>query len=378
MQVRRSALLVLVALATVGSVVQAETFQDILGTPLGRHLGDALGAAVTRSLPPVIAASAGVTFTYDMSTGAFTREPSLSGQLFLERADPIGRERWNVSLSYLRVKLDRFEGEDIEALSDNLTIADRGGPVTFPLFGIDFETHELTGSVTYGVTDDLDLNLTIPIQFSEFRLHLRQAEPGSAVVKPFDASSTKFGPGDIFVRGKYRVVNGDRIAAALGLVLRLPAGNEDNFQGTGDTEVAPLVYLTGKGFAPRPGVSVRPYFNAGVNFDAADVAASEARWGLGLDAGFHERVTVAVAILGRHAFQRTIPAGTLAFPRTDGTTRSLFGIEGQRSDFYDVSLGGRVHLWRDTLFAFGNVLLPLNDDGVRALVIPTAGIEAAF
>jgi hypothetical protein len=45
---------------------------------------------------------------------------------------------------------------------------------------------------------------------------------------------------------------------------------------------------------------------------------------------------------------------------------------------YDVSLGGRVNVWRDTVYVFFNVLLPLQRDGLRADVVPLGGVEAAF
>lgn len=71
-------------------------------------------------------------------------------------------------------------------------------------------------------------------------------------------------------------------------------------------------------------------------------------------------------------------AGFVFNERQDGSVRPLFGIRGTRPDIYDFSLGGRVNLWRDTLIAFANVIVPLNDDGVRSLVIPTAGVELTF
>jgi hypothetical protein len=55
----------------------------------------------------------------------------------------------------------------------------------------------------------------------------------------------------------------------------------------------------------------------------------------------------------------------------DGTTHLLF-------DYYDLSIGGRIDLWRDTIIGFVNAIVPLNRDGFRSDVIPLAGIEAAF
>ena len=56
----------------------------------------------------------------------------------------------------------------------------------------------------------------------------------------------------------------------------------------------------------------------------------------------------------------------------------LFGLTGERPDFYDLSIGGRANLWRDTVIAFANVVVPLNQAGVRMDLIPLVGVEVAF
>jgi len=363
--------------ATSGPAV-ARTFTDILGTPITRPISDSLATSVGRSLP-VISASAGLVFTFDPETGAFQRQTSILGQLFLERPEPVGQRRWNVSLSYQRVKIDRIDGQDIEGLSDTahpIIDPNTQNPIKFPRFGVDLETHEVTTSLTYGVTDDVDVNLTVPVLFSEFRVRLTQVSPGS--VKSFGDSDTKTGVGDIFLRGKYRIVNRDWLHAALGLVLRLPAGNEENFQGTGTFEVAPMVYASPRRFDVSDVVHLQPYVNAGVGFDTDDVGASEPRWGVGLDTLLGEHATIAVAVLGRHPLRRVAPPGFFDFAREDGSVRPLFGLSGERPDLYDFSFGGRVNVWRDTVFGFANVIVPLNDEGVRSDAIPTFGIESSF
>ena len=83
-------------------------------------------------------------------------------------------------------------------------------------------------------------------------------------------------------------------------------------------------------------------------------------------------------MLGRHPLRRVAPAGFFDFERKDGSVRPLFGLTGERSDLYDFSFGGRVNLWRDTLFGFANVIVPLNDEGIRSDAIPTFGLEASF
>jgi hypothetical protein len=61
-----------------------------------------------------------------------------------------------------------------------------------------------------------------------------------------------------------------------------------------------------------------------------------------------------------------------------GGTAPLFGLSGARPDYYDLSIGGRGSVWRDTVFAFVNVVLSLNDGFVRTDPIPAIGVEATF
>jgi len=277
------------------------------------------------------------------------------------------------------VTIDTFEGKHIQQLRDtNFPIVDpdTGNPVRFSRFGIDLDTDVLTASATYGLTDDLDLCVTVPILYSDFALHIVQFSTAGEMRA--DVSSSKTGVGDIFLRAKYRFLDRDWLKTAAGLVLRVPSGNEENFQGTGRVEVGPLLYASSKSWQPFRVLRLQPYLNAGLNLEADEVDASEARWGVGVDLGLPEHVTGAVAVLGRHAFQRIAPAGFFDFRRVDGVTRPLFGLHGDRPDLYDVSIGARVNLWPDLLIGFANVILPLNRDGIRADVIPLVGLEATF
>src|SRR5262249_12083403 len=162
------------------------------------------------------------------------------------------------------------------------------------------------------------------------------------------------GAGDIFLRGKYRIVDRDWLRTALGLVLRLPTGEKDNFQGTGTFEVGPMLYASTKRFAVSQLVHLEPYVNAGVALDTEDVGASEPRWGIGIDAVLGDVATLAAAVLGRHPLRRVAPPGFFDLAREDGSVRPLFGLTGERSDYYDFSFGGRVGIWRDTIFAFAH------------------------
>jgi hypothetical protein len=355
----------------------AKSFTDNLTTGFEHALSRALEASIARSLP-IPAASSGLTFEYDPETGAFTRQARISGQVFLERAEPIGRHHLNVSVTYQYISTDTIDGQDLDDLHDTVTIrgSERSGPYTVPRFDLALRTQQITAGVTYGVTEHLELNLIVPVLYSEFGFDAEfRGTDGRRLLAHERASA--FGVGDLLVRGKYRLPDLGWLQSALGLVLRLPTGNEDNFQGTGTTELAPLVYLSRAPMQVGP-VALQPYVNAGVNVNLDYIDTSEPRWGVGTDVTLGDRATIAIAVLGRHTIGRIGRPGLTDARREDGSVRPFLGIQFDRDDFYDFSIGGRVNLWGDMLMAFANVVVPLNEDGFRSDVIPLAGLEAAF
>jgi len=404
-----------IALATVclcAGPAGAETFKDrFVGPP--RVLGEALANTVARSLP-VTSASPGLTFSYDPASGAYVRETDLLGQLYLERARPLGRGKWNVTVSYQRVHIDSVQGQDLGGLSDTAqpivtgsfnSVHGTRGPtlVSFDRYAVDLLVDMVTLAATYGITDHLDVNLTLPILAS--RLSMGAIEPvftfNSNPVFPCNNLTrlpnglTRCGPqtssnifhatgvGDLLLRGKYEVLRSTWLDVAGGLVLRMPTGNQDNFQGTGDWELSPLLYLSTPRMPLAGPLAFQAFFNGGFDLNASDVDLSEGRLGVGADLAFGDRATFSVAFLAREPFQSFASAGFFDEVRVNPRTRArsvapLFGLSTDRASYYSLSIGGRVNLWRDTVFGFANVLIPLANEGIGTDPIPLVGFEATF
>jgi hypothetical protein len=162
--VKRAIVFAALVLALPVGDARADSLRGLFTTATTRPMGDALAESIGRSLP-LTAASAGITFRFDKETHAFERETEVLGQLFLERPRPLGRNKWNVSVSYQWVHVDRVDGVAMDELRDTRFIEDPVEPsdFIFQRFDVDLTTHEMTTSVTYGVTDDLDVNLTLPV-----------------------------------------------------------------------------------------------------------------------------------------------------------------------------------------------------------------------
>ena len=359
---------------------------------------DAATIAVQRSFAravPLPSASAGVQYAFDPVTGNFQRNPTTFGQVYLDRADPLGKGRVNVSVSYAYLELDTIDGKPADDLRDSSPIPVPGAPVAlaFPHLRFDFAVHQVLLALTYGFADNLEASIALPLAYSDMHVRgqLGVAVGPDAERASFHDPTHEFGPGDLLLRSKYRFLESRLMSLAYALLLRIPTGDEEDLQGIGFFEVAPSLLASTRIVEVGSWARLQGHLNAGVGFDTEDVASSEIRWGLGLDWGITEQVTAAVAVLARHPLARVGPAGVFTFGRcTAGLVRCasdtsvrrgsapIFGLSSDRVDYYDLSLGGRGGLWRDTVFGFVNVTIPLNDGFVRTEPIPIVGLEATF
>lgn len=363
---------------------------DVLETRAAR-LTEQIATTFVRAYP-LIAASAGVAYSFDPITGNFQRESALAGQVFVERAATIGRGRWNFGASYQRIALASLEGHDTDRLSDRIPLAlvDGSSQVvaqsTFDRLRVNAVTHVTTFSFTYGLTDAADVNLTVPLIASRtgtaFTLTTTSLLTGEVNTATGRDTQNSVGVGDLILRGRYRLLAGDAGNVAAGLVVRFPIGRVESLRGTGEYEVMPSLYASSRTWSPASWAQFTAHLNLGVDVVTGALDQSEGRWAVGCDWGVAAGATVGLAFLGRHPFARPVPKGfydlarVLPGPRIG--TAPLFGLTGDRPDYYDLTIGGRANLWRDTIIAFANVVLPLNEAGVRTGVIPLVGVEVVF
>src|SRR5207237_10145352 len=103
----------------------------------------------------------------------------------------------------------------------------RHGVFFFPIpqFAMALSVHQLTLGATYGITNRLDLNVTLPVLYSEFGIDATFHTPCfegrrqcPQRVKPFSSASRKLGPGDLLLRAKYLLRAGSpEVAVGLGV-----------------------------------------------------------------------------------------------------------------------------------------------------------------
>jgi hypothetical protein len=359
---------------------------------------------------PLGSSSGGFTFTLDPTLGTLTRTTDSFGPLFAERALTSGKGKLTLGGSYVRATYDRFEGKDLDDGSLQLTLTH------FPIPGdnhyegdlidadllVELNTDTFATFVTYGVTDRLDLGVAVPIQRvkmdATFLLTvLPVATAGDAVPSHFfeggalegslSDSGDASGIGDIVLRGKLNVAQGDWGGVAAAVDVRLPTGDEENLLGTGSTQF--------KGFLIASGGKSRfsPHVNAGYTFtgdsDTLGVLPNEINYSAGFDAAVHSRVTLTADVVGRALLdaQRLVdtetvyryrrasdPVGTL--PRS--VTRAELASETGTLNLLFAALGLKFNPTGRLLIS-GNVLLSLSkDNGLQDDITPVIQIDYNF
>jgi hypothetical protein len=397
--------MVLLAAVLIGAPAEARSLRDELGGAsqtvglLGGGAFDALAENIAdtaaRSLP-VVSSSAGFTYRYNPATEVFERSSQTLGPLFLERPDTIGRGKFNLSVSVQYVQFDTFDGDDLRDLEAPDPIVVSVLDVAGNVLGFSAERLRYRLAIqnwvtalgaTYGITDDLDVNLLLPIVASTLRVGVTAQQvavagpdgafaPTTGPVRVGRTDGSDAGVGDVLLRLKYQLPRAGDLRSAAGVQLRLPSGDEDEFRGTGAFEMSPAIYVSTLVWS-----RVEPHANLAIDVRPEDVERSQARYGVGVDVDVTPRLNLNLAFLGRSEFADTADADETEFLHltTAGVVpRPLLGIDFDRNDFFDLSFGLRAAVY-GSIMVFANGIYALNDDGLRNdTIIPTFGVEGTF
>lgn len=354
---------------------------------------------------PLPSPASGFTYTFDSKTGVFSRSTSTFGPILSERAETVGKNMVTFGFSVQSFGYDTIEGSSLSGLPAVFTHdgAQAGGKadVVTTSNSIDARMDQFTTFLTWGVTDSLDLSIGVPLVSTSLDIvseatvqrlgtldlkavHFFDDDGEFGDQRRFSASGSATGLGDILVRLKKRTESMGPADIALSLDLRLPTGDEANLLGSGAFGVRPNFILS------LSGETVSPYFNLNYQWNGKSLLMGDLLTGqkedmpdqmsytAGLDIGVHDKLSMAVEIRGRRAFDTP-----RLFPQT------FYGLDSERTLFPNI------HLERDSFNMFNggigfkfnpgtnflvnfNLLFRLDDDGVRDTLTPMIGMDYAF
>jgi hypothetical protein len=344
---------------------------------------------------PVTSTTPGFTYTYDPDLGMFQRSSGALGSAFLERAETVGRRRFALGFSYLYADLTDEDGENFaDKIFLGSEVSAGGATVAGVFSGEDFSlVHHVFGfSGTYGITNRWDVNLFLPLVYTSVELEGRVAQAidtgggptvGQGTFRFSDLFDNEaFGVGDILLRTKYRFWDGPAAKVAGLLTLRLPSGDEDDFQGLGDVTVTPVAVIS------RALGTHEIHGQLGVEANADDLERSRARYGIGGTFQVIQQLGLFADLIGSSSFvddEFEIPKQGQVVPDFNLLPNDF--VEANRpnelvafvprSDLLDLAVGLKLNI-AGTAVAFVSAIVPLTDDGLRADVVPAGGIEVTF
>ena len=337
---------------------------------------DQLNQAISSNLGIVSLNSSATGFTLDIERGVPVRSTENLGPLLAERAPTLGAKKLNLGLFYTRADFKRLAGKDLDNLTLVFTHEDVNGDGTlgvpeFELDQIDVDLDvELSQDIvalfaTYGITNRWDVSSVVPI------VHTRMKVRGVARIVRNSSISRfvhNFGPqgdqpvdtnggdatgiGDILLRTKYHFFRSESKWPDLAVVgqVKLPTGDEDDLLGTGDTNFLALLV------ASRTYGRFTPHVNVGYEVTTGPSDQNNLRYVVGADAALHPRFTLSGDIIGRWAPERS----------------------GNGANIVDFAVSAKWNVWRSLLLD-AVVQVPINkDEGLRADVIWTVGLEYTF
>lgn len=290
---------------------------------------------------------------------------------------------------------------------------------------IDLRVNQFTTFMSFGLTSRLDVSVAVPT------VNVRMSVTSLATIKnngsdnttQFPASGTNqpcspnpcfnrtffnaagaTGIGDVIVRVKYNLWAGERAGLAAGGDVRFPSGDELNYLGAGAYGIKPFAAFS---FSPVGRFSTHANLGYQWNsssFLAGNITPSQSNgtvaptkstlpgqltYTAGGEIGIVKSLSAAFDFLGQHGFNapriqasmfQELPACTLSAPRT--VCNSFASTGATDPDFQqvkgsyttsDAAVGLRFRPFGHFLIT-GNVIIRIDDAGLRSRFIPLVGI----
>ncbi len=350
---------------------------------------------------PSISTVPGFTYTFNPEIQTFERSASM-GPVYFERPQSLGAGKFDLGLAYAYVNFDELEGQGLDGLSflglaHNDCCPPVGNPA-LPGFETDtadliFDEFDLKSQVlsffaTFGITDRWDANILVPVVFTSLEVTARGRlnnlsepdthffdDPRTVTEQTRVIDDDKTGVGDLLLRTKYHLYQAPHLNVASALTLRVPTGDEDNFQGLGDFTVTPFFSLAHE----RGPFDL--HIGAGVEVNADDLDRSRVRYAAGVSFQMMQRVALLLDIIGSSGIKTqklsvSVPTflggSTVPVPGAD-----LVRTAELRTDLVDLAVGLKANV-AESMVGFVTFFVPLNEEGLRTEVIPAAGLEMSF
>ena len=371
-----------------------------------------MNVALTSQLAtvPLPSPASGFTYHFDAATGTFARSTRSFGPILADRGETIGKGRIAFGYTYQFFSFDGLDGISLANVPavfthDNPELGGGRADVVATANTIEATVSQMTGALTYGVTDRVDISLAVPVVRTRLALlsnaTIHRVGTGSALgvhyfrdpdaiggygsTRQYFAEGSAAGVGDLVARVKGTLMREGTRALAAGVDVRLPTGDEHNLLGSGATGIRPFA-----AFSASMG-RFAPHANLGYQWNGSSALAGSARmaedadlpdqfmYALGADVLVAERLSVVADLFGQRVVSsprlqsrtstRSGPGGTVNLPDILFATESYWTSSG--------GLGLKANLAPRLLVTF-NLRFAVASGGLTDRLSPLLGMEWAF
>ena len=329
-------------------------------------------------------------FRFDVERGVPVEVTKSLGPLFAERADTLGKGRFDFQVVWSNANYKKFNGQKLSSLSADVSpTIPQGLPPNSPgfdeLLQINLDVTVITNFVgffsTYGITDNWDLNILLPLINNRIKAKskatmldangvpctqggncsgiyvINGTAPGTGDPSKDTSSGDKTGIGDVLVRTKYNFLKNHEVVPDLGVRggISFPTGNENNFMGVGEFKFEGLA-VASKYYSSPIGM-IGPHFNTGLVFVNNKSELNLFTYVAGFDLAPIPVFAFSLDLLGRH---------------------ELDDKDNSGKDIVDLAPGLKWAPFPNTLVQAA-VQLPLNkNEGLRPDAVWTLGLGGNF
>jgi hypothetical protein len=331
------------------------------------------------------------------------------GPVLTDRPDTVGRGHLFAGFSYQHFNFNAIDGINLGSLplGFSLNQAALNNPTDIQTFyvgdtnKVGFQLDQYVGVFTYGVTRKTDVSVVVP--FTSVSLSVLSSGSLAYIYDPVSGqysndspqagttlktSGSSKGFGDVTLSVKQLVLGseGSRGAIAAGASARFPTGDALNYLGSGAyggnvyglfeyrARVAPHLKLSYQwnNVSQLLDLQNAPHIRlpGGLEFDA------------GADAKINRHLTVAADFLGTQFINTTSLAATIVplTPASSTVPASLAGLALSPQNTYTTSNFSVGVKWSPIahLLLYGNVMMQLNNVGLRSDPVPLFGIAYNF
>src|SRR5271157_3159782 len=328
---------------------------------------------------PLLSSGSGVVLTLDKTLGVYVASENL-GPILTDRAQTIGKHKLLLAFAYQKFLFNSIDGTGFGSVP--FVFAAGSVPPSNPR-----QPCTSTGSLIC-----LQQNDNISMNVNQYFISSTGTAQGPALPFTSYAPGSASGIGDVLINVKRLIWSGEKTHFAAGLLLRFPTGDALNYLGSGAYGFDPYAVLAYQAGRVSPHVRLGYQFNTStvlnptINQTTGAFTGSNSnlpgglQYDFGADAVLFKKIptTVAGDFLGNYIVNAPVLVpSTVTVPGYDVPPQNTLIPKVSSYNSAQLSIGLKVKPWKN-LILYGNVLIQLNDVGLRSRPVPLVGISYTF